>query len=259
MKLRLPGFLSILILLILPFTSCRKKLDASELNGQWVGHYGCAKEESGVIMTLEGNEGDVTATLDYHGSPTVASIPIGQVVLNGTYDRDGKLVLDINREYDHCLAFVETIEVVVDDSKTSFTGHFTGPGRNCNDFTLVKHVGGIDGGDVAGSWAGTYTCDQESFDLSLEIVAEGIHLIAVLSYFELSSEEDVPVGSFQMKGIYNGAGIIDLEATTWISQPPDHATISLEGLFTKDGEDRIRGNVQRFGQQCEGSFELSRK
>jgi hypothetical protein len=111
-----------------------------------------------------------------------------------------------------------------------------------------------------GTWEGTYVCIQGLTNLRLEIKAQSPNDVdAVFNFSAHPSNPLVPSGSFRMKGTYtafnsqNRPGLLYLQGTSWIQQPPGWGTVNLRGnIFFSEG--KISGDVETPG--C-SKFELT--
>jgi hypothetical protein len=112
-----------------------------------------------------------------------------------------------------------------------------------------------------GTWEGTYRCSQGLTKLKLDIKVNNEEDIdAVFSFSEHPRNQRIPSGQFKMKGRYTGAntpsaaGILDLDATSWIQRPRGYKTVDLYGNIAAS-KDTISGAVQSLG--CT-NFEVSK-
>jgi hypothetical protein len=112
-----------------------------------------------------------------------------------------------------------------------------------------------------GTWEGTYRCLQGLAKLKLDIQDNSEQDIdAIFSFSEHPTNQGVPSGRFKMKGRYavantsGAAGILDLDATSWIQRPRRYQTVYLYGNIAAS-KDIISGAVQSSG--CT-NFEVSK-
>lgn len=104
-----------------------------------------------------------------------------------------------------------------------------------------------------GTWEGSYTCQQGLTKLRLDIQADSATEIdAVFSFSGHPTNPRNPAGSFRMRGRYEEPrtasvpSMINLDATTWISQPPGYTTVDLYGTPSRV-TDSIVGSVNSDG------------
>jgi hypothetical protein len=98
---------------------------------------------------------------------------------------------------------------------------------------------------IGGDWEGRFTCSQGLTGLDLKISRKGASLRATLSFYPLTSNPNVAVGSYTMTGTYHSAAKIVLHAKKWILQPPGYPLAGLTGKITGK---KFHGRVQ--GPDC---------
>jgi hypothetical protein len=110
--------------------------------------------------------------------------------------------------------------------------------------------------DWAGTWRGTYACNQGATGLDLTITpAEKGGVTAIFSFHAVLFNPLVPSGEFAMEGeLGPEPGRLRLRAGGWILQPPDYVTVDLDGTFDEASKE-YRGTV--IGPGCT-SFRLQR-
>ena len=110
--------------------------------------------------------------------------------------------------------------------------------------------------DWAGTWRGTYECNQGATGLDLTITPiEKGGVTAIFSFHAVLFNPLVPSGEFAMEGeLGPEPGRLHLRAGTWIVQPPDYVTVDLDGTYDEISKE-YRGTV--IGPGCT-SFRLQR-
>ncbi|MEU2158036.1 serine/threonine-protein kinase [Streptomyces sp. NPDC019396] len=120
-----------------------------------------------------------------------------------------------------------------------------------------SQAGTEDGGAeaVAGSWLGTYVCNQGITGLSLTIEDDGGGVVsAVFSFFPDPSNPLVPRGSFAMSGTFLD-GELALRGAYWIEQPPGFLMVDLAAEYDPGTPGHLDGVV--YGANCL-SFSVAR-
>lgn len=98
---------------------------------------------------------------------------------------------------------------------------------------------------VAGTWTGTFVCNQGLTGMRLTIKgAGGDRLTATLEFYAVASNPGVPDGSYVLTGDYSGASMV-LAPDYWISQPSGYVMVGFTAL-TRDNA--MNGTVQ--GPNC---------
>jgi hypothetical protein len=98
---------------------------------------------------------------------------------------------------------------------------------------------------ISGDWEGRYTCSQGLTGLDLKISRKGAAPSATFNFYPLTSNPNVPVGSYTMTGTYHSAAKIVLHGHKWILHPPGFDLVGLTGKITGK---RFHGTVQ--GTDC---------
>lgn len=110
---------------------------------------------------------------------------------------------------------------------------------------------------LAGTWIGTYVCDQGLTRLQLDIHPQreaGVH--AVFHFEAHPSNPGVPAGRFVMAGaLLPGTSTLELHGVQWIEQRADYAMVGLRGEVSAD-HTQFTGEVID-GYRCTG-FTLRR-
>ncbi|MFD7614739.1 serine/threonine-protein kinase [Streptomyces sp. NPDC059828] len=108
---------------------------------------------------------------------------------------------------------------------------------------------------VAGSWLGTYVCNQGITGLSLTIEDEGGGVVSALfRFFPDPSNPLVPRGSFAMRGTFLD-GELALRGAYWIEQPPGFLMVDLAAEYDPGTPGHLDGVV--YGANCL-SFSVAR-
>ncbi|NUT10677.1 MAG: protein kinase [Nonomuraea sp.] len=109
---------------------------------------------------------------------------------------------------------------------------------------------------VAGTWTGTYMCNQGKTALELTITDAGSgELEATFAFKADPSNPDVPSGSFAMRGRLTGP-VLELTGDRWIDQPGEYLMVDLKAAIEGDKPTAIRGIVDSDG--C-STFEVRRR
>jgi hypothetical protein len=88
---------------------------------------------------------------------------------------------------------------------------------------------------VSGEWRGAYSCGGELIGLTLEIGEPlGEHVPATFSFHALPSNPDVPNGRFWMGGSFVGNDRLIFTAGGWLTRPPGHDLLDLDGALSTD-------------------------
>ena len=91
--------------------------------------------------------------------------------------------------------------------------------------------------DLSGTWNGSYTANQGDTSLSLKIDSckyDGT-VTATFNFGPLSSNPDVPNGSYKMEGTIDFENNkIVLNGTEWIDQPDGYVFIDIDGTLDRD-------------------------
>ncbi len=98
--------------------------------------------------------------------------------------------------------------------------------------------------DWSGNWRGTYTCNQGVTGIFLNIKASGDDVTAVVTFFAVPENPDVPRGEFEMAGQPGAANHLALFPMRWIKAPPGYLMVGLEGAYdeaTSEYSGRIYG------------------
>lgn len=85
--------------------------------------------------------------------------------------------------------------------------------------------------DWSGNWRGTYTCNQGVTGIFLSIKASGDDVTAVVTFFAVPENPDVPHGEFEMAGQPGAANHLALFPMRWIKAPPGYMMVGLEGAY----------------------------
>jgi hypothetical protein len=89
---------------------------------------------------------------------------------------------------------------------------------------------------IAGTWRGTYTCQQGVTGLVLRIAGDGDAVSARFEFSADASNPGVPSGAYTMTGRYEAkTRALSLRQERWIAQPPGYIMVDLEGAMTADG------------------------
>lgn len=110
--------------------------------------------------------------------------------------------------------------------------------------------------NMAGNWAGTYTCTQGLTDLRLAIFqTTASRVTAVFKFSANSTNPGVPSGRYWMSGTYHRrSGKIVLRPSRWIKRPANYIMVGLSGDVA-DGNASISGTV--LNSNC-AAFTVSR-
>jgi hypothetical protein len=104
------------------------------------------------------------------------------------------------------------------------------------------------GAAVVGVWVGTYTCSQGLTGMRLTITGGGgggDTLMAVVAFYAVASNPNVPDGSYEMTGSYSAAEGLILTPDHWISEPAGYEMVGLSG--PPPSGNSMRGTVQSAG------------
>jgi hypothetical protein len=96
---------------------------------------------------------------------------------------------------------------------------------------------------VDGVWSGTYTCNQGLTGMKMTITgASDNNLQATIDFYAVSSNPDVPNGSYVTTGDYSSSGGLVLTPDHWINQPPGYEMVG----FSSPGPSgsSMQGTVQ---------------
>ena len=99
---------------------------------------------------------------------------------------------------------------------------------------------------VDGVWSGTYTCNQGLTGMKMTITgASDNNLQATIDFYAVSSNPDVPNGSYVTTGDYSSSGGLVLTPDHWINQPPGYEMVG----FSSPGPSgsSMQGTVQFTG------------
>ncbi|MFB6373084.1 MAG: hypothetical protein ABEN55_08205 [Bradymonadaceae bacterium] len=118
----------------------------------------------------------------------------------------------------------------------------SGPANAGNDVT------------VAGTWEGTYTCEQGRTAVTLRAVETDDTIEA---FRPLPSGPDVPSGRFVLEGEPSSGESVDLAPKEWLERPEGFSMIGLDGSVSADGN-TFEGELTGAGDKCT-SFSLQRK
>ncbi|MFI5956084.1 hypothetical protein [Cryptosporangium sp. NPDC051539] len=105
---------------------------------------------------------------------------------------------------------------------------------------------------VAGTWKGTYRCNQGETGLTLTIKGQDSALTATFAFYPTATNSDVPSGSYRMSGNVTD-GTMRLIGTAWINRPDGYGMVNLTS--TGIGATHLTGTVEFTG--C-STFDLDR-
>ena len=99
---------------------------------------------------------------------------------------------------------------------------------------------------VDGVWSGTYTCNQGLTGMKMTITGSSDNnLQATVDFYAVSSNPDVPNGSYVMTGDYSSSGGLVLTPDHWIDQPPGYQMVGFSSPGPSGGS--MQGTVQYDG------------
>jgi hypothetical protein len=99
---------------------------------------------------------------------------------------------------------------------------------------------------VDGVWSGTYTCNQGLTGMKMTITGSSDNnLQATVDFYSVSSNPDVPNGSYVMTGDYSSSGSLVLTPDHWIDQPPGYQMVGFSSPGPSGGS--MQGTVQYDG------------
>jgi hypothetical protein len=89
---------------------------------------------------------------------------------------------------------------------------------------------------IAGTWRGTYTCQQGVTGLVLRIAGSDDAITARFEFSADASNPGVPSGAYAMTGRYEAKShALNLRQQRWIAQPPGYIMVDLDGMLSADG------------------------
>jgi hypothetical protein len=99
-----------------------------------------------------------------------------------------------------------------------------------------------------GVFKGQYVCGAGPGGMTLAITSDGGDALhAVLAFYSLPHRNNIPRGSYELKGRYVPTGRrVALNFTDWVRQPPGYAPANLRVSLTNDGR-RLAGRLTRTG------------
>lgn len=167
----------------------------------------------------------------------------GETDFSGTMDRETGTVTGtykINNDTGDWVMERKTIDAGLSQPKTS----------------LSPNVPATEGNVYEGTWVGSYSCRQGITGLQLQLKAFSQEQLAgVFSFFPVSSNPNVPYGSFNVNAMVRRDGKLVVRAGNWIQRPRGFSTVNLEGQISSDSQS-ISGRVLTYG--CSG-FQVQRK
>lgn len=100
---------------------------------------------------------------------------------------------------------------------------------------------------LSGTWEGTYRCRQGLTGLKLTVFVVDDHEVeALFEFYPVSSNPDVPRGSFVLEGTYTASGFT-LRPGHWVKRPGDYIMVGLAASFSPKAGQSIRGEVADSG------------
>jgi hypothetical protein len=124
--------------------------------------------------------------------------------------------------------------------------------NNLTSSADLQKVGSL----LSGTWQGEYRCGQGLTGLKLTIyVVDEASLLATFDFFPVSSNPEVPKGTYAMKGTYTISDF-DLKSEYWINQPTGYGMANLSGTIPAT-RDRLTGMVGEIGGSCH-NFDLKK-
>jgi len=107
--------------------------------------------------------------------------------------------------------------------------------------------------NISGNYVGTYKCGQGTTGLTLSISQNNNapELDAEFNFYPVTSNLNVPSGSYLMKGTINGQKI-SLKGTEWIQQPDGYGMVDIECTWDKTNK-TLKGII------CNNEFKLTKQ
>lgn len=104
------------------------------------------------------------------------------------------------------------------------------------------------GFDAAGTWNGTYTCNQGLTGLTLTVSGRGSSLTAEFAFYATTGgSPSVPSGSFHMTGTTQPRGV-QLVKGSWVSRPGNYEMVDLTAAAPAGDSTRMDGEIH--GYNC---------
>jgi hypothetical protein len=104
------------------------------------------------------------------------------------------------------------------------------------------------GFNAAGTWHGTYTCNQGPTGLTLTVSGRGASLTAEFDFYATAEGSPaVPSGSFRMTGTALPRGV-QLVKSSWISRPGNYEMVDLTATAPAGDSTRMDGEIH--GYNC---------
>ena len=100
---------------------------------------------------------------------------------------------------------------------------------------LPANIPVTDGKVYEGTWVGTYSCRQGITGLQLQLKAfYQEQLAGVFSFFPVSSNPNVPYGSFNVNAMLRKDGKLIDRHGNWIQEPAGFSAVNLEGQISSE-------------------------
>jgi hypothetical protein len=89
----------------------------------------------------------------------------------------------------------------------------------------------------ARTYSGRYLCSQGTTGMHLQILGKDDNeTVAILHFYPLASNQNVPSGSFAVRGAYDPIrGSINFRPVSWITRPAGFTMVGLLGTSTDQG------------------------
>ncbi|WP_155371302.1 hypothetical protein [Catellatospora vulcania] len=129
-------------------------------------------------------------------------------------------------------------DLVVAPSRSAYTSAAPSPTPSPvgDDLTTARAF-------LSGTWEGTYRCRQGLTGLKLTLFVVDDHEVeATFEFFPVSSNPNVPRGSFVLEGSYSATGFT-LQPDHWVKRPGEYVMVGLDASFSPRAGQSIRGEV----------------
>ena len=211
------------------------------LTGTWEGSYSCASGTSRLRLTiLDVNEGDVRAF--FESTEVGGGAPTGSFRMTGT-NTDGTLTLE-GLDWVEQAQGGEMVGLQADTGSRADTELLEGTvvGGGCETFTVGRTASEP---WYVGHWEGGYICAQGRTGMTLDIESTGGNTVdAVVGFFPLDDNPNVPSGSYSMEGNWTG-GRLALRGVEWVEQPPGYVMVDIySNPDVAIGPDRLAGGIE---------------
>ena len=101
----------------------------------------------------------------------------------------------------------------------------------------------VSAAQINGLWSGSYVCGQGATGLTLTLNTENARDVSgIFKFYSMPGSANAPSGSFNMSGTIKN-GVLLLNGTTWIEQPPGYGMVKLRGNLTANSPNVIRGAI----------------